>query len=256
MIMPERKENLLAHCFNAALLFFLLALAGCASADYKPNLASGLPKPTDYPIPVYTPEMKVPRPTERIGSVFIRAGDFTIFGGSAETELAEVMQEAHQKGADAVKIVAIDKPDFANPNYRITADLLRYSSRWETVAISGEKFQAYLDANRKNLDPIEGVWFSGGIDGLTPHTIGIIKDKSKTGRDFVGFMLNSENPAWPAGMKKMDIRRGLQPGSYILTYYMDDFAPREVPIILGGKSSFTFNLPKDEEDRFITYRKN
>lgn len=239
---------------SAGILFFALVfiLAGCTTAIYKPRMVAGPAKPEGYPIPLYTEQQKVPRPTEIIGTVSVTAGSFTMFGGSAETETEKILKQARAKGADAVKLTAIGKPDFANPNYRLKANLLRYVDVWESVPVSETEFRTYLATNSQKLDPIEGIWFSAG---LVSHTIGIMRNNSMAGREFVGFILESKNPVWPSGTKRMDIRRGLEPGSYILTYYLDDFERREVPIILGNKRRFQINVPQDEEDRFITYTK-
>jgi hypothetical protein len=247
-------NSTVAH--NVALILFLaLMLAGCTTVSYKSNSPVGVAKPANYPIPFYAPEMEIPRPCKVIGTLSINAGKFTMFGGSSEKEVEKVMQKAREKGADLVKLVSIDKPDFANPNYRMTVNLLRYSDTWETIAISKKEFQTYFDANRQKLDPIEGIWFSTGA--ISPHSLGIMRNKSKSGREFIGVILDTINPAWPPGAKKLDIRRGLAPGSYVITYYLDDFAPREIPIILGQKKAFAFGIQNaDGEENVITYTKN
>lgn len=239
----------------AAFLFLALAATGCAFTTYKSKTAAGPAKPDNYPVPVYTEQMKIPRPCEIMGTVSFHAGKFTMFGGSSEKELAKVLQMARHKGADAVRVMDVEKPDFANPNYQLTAQLLSYADVWETVPLSRKTFQAYLNAHQQQLDPIEGVWLSDILHGLT---IGIVKDDSKPGRDFVGFILNSANPAWTPSMKKIDIRRGAQPGSYVLTYYLEDFARREVPIILAQKDKFAISIytGEDSDDQdIVTYAK-
>jgi hypothetical protein len=249
-----------AHYFRVApvrhlalILISTLVFTSCTTATYKSNLPAGPAKPASYPIPIYTEEMKVPRPCKVIGTISFNPGGFTMFGGSSEAELGKVMRKAYEEGADAVKLTATERPDFSNPNYRLTADLLRYADIWETVAIPSEKFQAYLNVDRQNLDPIEGLWYS---DGANPLSIGIVRNSSQPGRDFVGFLLNSNNPAWPDGFKKMDIRHGLAPGSYIIIYYLNDFAPREIPVILGQQRSFALMI-QDSEDRenIVTFTK-
>jgi hypothetical protein len=239
--------------YIAAIFFSAFIFCGCTSTvSYKSQNLSGAPKPAGYPIPVYSQQQKVPRPTEIIGTVSVNAGRFTMFGGNAETEMGKILKRAHEEGADVVKLMTVDKPDFANPHYRMKAILCRYADIWETVPISEKDFRNYLATNAANLDPIESVWIS---TGLNSHTIGIMKNDSVAGREFVGFILESKSPAWPLGTKKIDIRRGLEAGSYILTYYLDDFERREVPIILGQNRIFRINVPKDDEDRFITYTK-
>ena len=83
-----------------------------------------------------------------------------------------------------------------------------------------------------------------------------MRDTSKPGRDFVGFILNTENPTWREGYKKIDIRRGAQPGSYVLDYYLDNFSEKETTVILGQNLTFTLNMPISDEDAdIITYTK-
>ncbi len=239
----------------ALLLFSMLLLTGCGTVvTYKQNTAAGLAKGDNYPIPVYTEDQTVPRPCEIIGTVSVGDTFFTVTGGSAEAVTLKVMRTAHEKGADAVQITSIRQPGFTSANYHMTANLLRYTDTWETVAISENEFLAYLQKNARTLDPIEGVWSEYGRE---QQRIGIMKNHSKAGRDYVGFILDSENPAWRLGTKKIDICRGLEPDSYVLTYYLDDFEPREIPILLGRKRTFTLAIQKaDSDGDFIMYIKN
>lgn len=229
-------------------------LTGCSTVvTYKPNLAAGPVKPAGYPLPVYTEDMTVPRPCEVIGTVSISGGHFTMFGGSAESEMQKVMQTAWEKGADAVQMKSAATPDFLDSNYRLVADLLRYTDAWETMAITPAAFAAYLETNRRNLDPIEGVW---DAFGQIPHRLGIRRDNSKPGRDFIGFVLNTENPSWRTGYKKIDIQRGTQSGTYILDYYLDNFSKRKTIIRLAKGVTFTLTLPRsDEEADVVIYSK-
>jgi len=244
-----------SHLGPALFLLSLLLLAGCSTVTtYTPNSAAGPARPVGYPIPVYTEKMTVPRPCEVIGTVSIGGGHFTVRSGTAERETEEIIRTAWEKGADAVQVRSVEEPDFSHASYRMVADLLRYTDAWETIVISEQGFINYLDAHRQNLDPIEGVW--DGV-GPVPHRIGIMRDTSKPGRDFIGFILDTVNPAWREGYKKIDIQRGVQPGSYVLDYYLDDFNRKEITVILGQNQTFTLNMPiSDEDAEFITYSKS
>jgi hypothetical protein len=251
-----------AHYFIAAPVRYLamsllsiVLLAGCSTiATYKSNTAAGPVKPVGYPIPVYTEDMTVPRPYEVIGTISIRDTRLTMFGGSAENEMKKVMQTAHEKGADAVQMKSVEKPDFSDTNYRLAADLLRYTDAWETVAISPQEFAVYLKTNQRNLDPVEGVW---DAYGPVPHRIGIMRDTSKPGRDFVAFILGTGNLSWHNGYKKIDIQRGPQPGTYRLSYYLDNFSKRETTVILNQRTTFSLAIPtSDEETDVFVYSKN
>ena len=242
------------RCLLLSLLSVVL-LTGCSTVTtYKSKMAAGPAKPAAYPVLVYTEDMTVPRPCEVIGTVTVGGSRFTMRGGSAESEMLKVMHAAREYGADAIQMKTIKEPDFSDANFRLTADLLRYTDQWETVAISEQQFANYLETNRRNRDPIEGAW--NGREGA-PLRIGIMRNTSKPGRDFIGFTLNTENPAWRKGYKKIDIQRGPRAGIYIFDYYLDDFSKRETTVILGKSMTFTLAIPtSDEETALITYSKN
>ena len=195
--------------------------------------------------------MKVPRACVVIGTVSVGGGFLTMRGGSAESETQRIIQTAWEKGADAIQVKSIEDPDFTSGNYRMVADLLRYTDNWETVVMPAQGFAVYLDANRQNSDPIEGIWDGSGT---VPHRIGIMRDNSKPGRDFVGFILETADPTWHRGYKKIDIKHGVHPGSYVLDYYLDNFSRQEITVILGQGLTFTLNMPTSDEDAdIITY---
>jgi hypothetical protein len=236
------------------LLFSMLMLTGCGTVvTYKSNSPAGIAKPDGYPVPVYTDNMTVPRPFEVIGTVSVKNSGFTIGGGTVEDVMKAVMQRARQNGADAVQVTSIDKPGFSNPNYCMTADLLRYTDAWETVAISENEFRTYLRQNKKPLDPIEGIWFA---DSQYENRIGIMRNTSKPGRDFIGFVLKTDQPAWRTGCKKIDIARGKQRGIYNFNFYLDDFSQIGTTIVLADAAEFTVTIQAEDGNKTITYSKN
>lgn len=232
-----------------------LLAAGCSTTvKYTPNPAvvAGPPKPAGYPMPVYTRDMKIPRPTQVIGTISIGGSELTVFGRSAQNEMRTIMQKAYDKGADVVRMTVMDEPGFSNPSYHMAAELLRYADTWENIAITEAQFQAYLHANPAAVDPIEGVWVRRGFPG---NRLGIIRNTSMPGRDFVAFVLGTTCPSWRRGYKKMDIARGPQPGAYDLVYYLDDFTPQRTSILLKGQRTFTLDLQVEDEGRLVTYDK-
>jgi hypothetical protein len=231
----------------ALFLFPALLLAGCGTmVSYKAKEPAGPVRPPGYPIPVYTDGMTVPRPCEVMGTVSVKNSGFTVAGGSVEDVMKDVMQRARQKGADAVQVTSIDKPDWQNPNYRVTADLLRYSDSWESMPISEDDFLAYLQKNKKSLDPIEGIWF---MNGQFEDRIGIMRNASKPGRDFVGFVLNGEPLSWREGYKVMNIARGQQQGTYNLVFYLADFSQVATTVVLGNSAEFSILMQTADEDK-------
>jgi hypothetical protein len=233
----------------------MVLLTGCSTVvSYQSHLPAGPARPPGYPIPIYTEKMTVPRPCEVIGTVTVGEGSLTMRGGSVEEETKKIIKTAWEKGADVVQLRSIETPGFTRADFRVVADLARYSDVWENIPLSEQGLADYLDAHRQTLDPIEGIWDGAGTN---PNRIGIIRDRFKPGRDFVGFILNTGNPAWHEGCKKMDIKRGVQPGSYILEYYLEDFSKVEVTVVLGRSQMFSLNMPtSDEEADFITYSRS
>jgi len=226
-------------------------LGGCTTvATYKPHAPAGAPKPENYPICLYNEDMDLPRPCTLIGEITIDHTPFTFIGGSIDDEMKRVMKTAHEKGADIVQISSVQKPGFNSTDYGVTANLLRYADVWERCAMSKDDFVAYLRQHLGALDPIEGIW----TDGL-PNRIGIIRDRSKPGRDFIGFTLNTNSPAWPAGYKKVDIAHGNQPGVYQLSYYHNDFTRSDVIVTLDHGRTFNFVLNSGNDTYPVTFTK-
>ncbi len=234
-------------------LFFAstLLLAGCSTTTtYKPNGDIVAPKPADYPIPVYTENMEVPRPCNLIGTVSIGYTSFTVSGGSIDKEMIKVMKAAHEKGADVVKIASIQKPGYTTANFAVEASLLRYADDWEKVTLSENDFAAYLQQHQKTLDPIEGIWSAGW-----PNLVGIMRNTSKSGRDFIAFTLNTDSPTWQKGYKKMDLTRATVPGTYYLRYYRTDFAASETAVTLDRNNTFGFILNADDKSFPVSFKK-
>jgi hypothetical protein len=232
----------------ASLLFLL---TGCGTTKtYKPDATAGPAKPPGYPIPIYNENMRIPRPCQLIGEFDIGDTQLTMFGGSLKGVMNTLMVTAHEKGADVVELISIKKPDFESAHYRVEANLLRYADKWETAALSEKDFLIYLQQNQATLDPIEGIWSDG-----SPDRIGIIRDKSKPGRDFIAFMLNVQLPSWQKGYKKMDIARDSRPGAYALKYYLDDFGIAKTTMLLNHNRAFTFIVNTEAGAAEVAYMK-
>jgi hypothetical protein len=218
-------------------------LAGCGTTKtYKPNMAAGPAKPAGYPIPVFTEDQAIPRPCQLIGELSIGNSAFTIAGGSLDGVMKTLMKTAREKGADAVQITSVEKPGFTSANYGLEASLLRYADAWETVAISENDFVNYLRQHQQTLDPVEGIWSDG-----SPERIGIIRDNSKPGRDFIGFAMNPGLPSWRKGYKKMDIAREARPGAYAIKFYRDDFGALATSVLLAHENEITFLVHVGDE---------
>ncbi len=230
-------------------VFFLLA--GCGTTKtYTANLPAGPAKPPDYPIPVYNINMRLPRPCKLIGKLAIGDTQLTVFGGSMPGVMKTIMKTAHEKGADVVVLTSVKSPEFESAHYRMDANLLRYADTWETNSMSENDFLTYLRQHQQTLDPIEGIWSDG-----SPDRIGIMKNSSKPGRDFIAFMLNVKLASWQAGYKKMDIAHVDRPGAYSLKYYRDDFAMEKTTILLDHNRAFSFLIVTDDKADEVTFTK-
>lgn len=233
------------------LLLLTGLLAGCTTwTSYQAEAPAGPRTPPDYPIPVYAPDQDLPRPCEVIGDISIDHTPLTVYGGAFGDEMRKVMKRAHARGADAVEIVAIEKPGFSSGSYSVQAKLLRYTDAWEKVALSEVELKSYLKKNRVTLDPIEGIW----TDGL-PHKLGIVRDASKPGREFIAYTLTPDIANWQAGDKKMDIARGDTPGSYNIRYYKDDFSQSDVIVSIEQNARFEFILNSGDHSFPIIFNK-
>ena len=233
------------------LLPLLLLLSGCGTTKtYAPSMVALPPKPAGYPIPLYAVGVPVPRPSQLIGQLAIGDTELTMRGGSLQGVMKTLMDTAHEKGADAVQLWALDKPDFSSTHFRIQANLLRYATAWETVALSENDFLKYLQQHQQTLDPIEGIWDDG-----SPERLGIIRDASKPGRDFIAFTLNPGLASWHQGYKKMDIARLTRPGAYGVTYYRDDFVRVNTGLLLDQNRTLTFYLPAGDGEYKVTFVK-
>jgi hypothetical protein len=211
-------------------------LAGCSTTKtYVPHLAAGPARPENYPIPLYTKDMRIPRPCEIIGELSIGDTQLTLRGGSVEEEMKTLMDTAHEKGADVVQIISLKRPDFESAHYRLEANLLSYADVWETVPLSEQDFLKYLQQHQKSLDPIEGIWTDG-----SPERIGIMRNTARPGRDFIAFVLNPLLPSWHAGYKKMDIARTSRPDDYHIRYYRADFSGAATSVLLQQGRAFSF----------------
>lgn len=235
----------------AAFILLPWLLAGCTTGKtYKPNMAAPPPKPAGYPIPLYNPDVRLPRPCQLIGQISIGDTGFTVSGGSLNGVMKSLMDIAHEKGADVIQVTSMEKPGFTSASYGVEANLLGYADQWETIILSETDFLTYLQQHQPTLDPIEGVW----SDGSTELT-GIIRDSSRPGRDFVAFTLRPRLASWRPGYKKMDIAHNPRPGAYGLKFYREDFAEADTTVLVDHNRAFTFILRAGDGAYPVTYVK-
>jgi hypothetical protein len=233
--------------------FLLLAvlLAGCTTVvKYDARTAAGVARPADYPICVYTEEKECPRAAEVIGTARVGGTPLTMTGGSLEAVMRKMMRHARQQGADAIQVTSVESPGFANSHYRVEANFLRFTDVWETVPLSEAGLLEYLKSHQPALDPIEGIW-SG--DDQAKSRIGIMRNISRPGRDFVGFILGTKNLSWQNGYKKLDIKQGERRAVYRFDYYLDDFQAKADAMTLGGPAARRFRVHLSDDAEVISF---
>jgi len=227
-------------------LSLMTLLLGCTTVKtYKANTKPGAAKPEDHPIYVYNEKVPVPRPYEIIGTMTIGDTPFTVFGGSFEGELETLRKQARKRGADGLQITQVESPDFLHAKYRVTANFVRFTNTWESLPFSEADFRNYLTTQKEKLDPIEGFW---QINDGVGSRVGIVRDNTRAGRDFFGFILATGNPSWKVGDKKIELASGERPGVYRGAYYFDDYRRKTVAFpLLGAQTNlFILQMPADE----------
>lgn len=238
-------------------IFLILLLAGLGTScttvkSYTPQAEPGPAKPKDYPIYVFNEKKPVSRPYEVIGTMSIRDTPFTVFGGSLEAEMQTLRETARKKGADAVRLTSVEQPDFLHAKYRMTGDLIRFTNVWENLDLSEAEFRAYLQTPPEPLNPIEGIWL---VNDAVGSRVGIIRNNVRPGRDFVAFILNTGNPTWHHGDKKVELASGERPGVYRGVYYFDDYRRKSIAFTLMGARTNVFILPMPDDNPPIIFTK-
>ncbi len=105
----------------------------------------------------------------------------------------------------------------------------RLAKTAETVASTEKQLRDYLDANRRRLDPIEGIWYAK--DG---QRFGIRQATPAHGKVFVAFFLSGDVADWRLGQVKARFRK-LADSSYDATVYARDHSPRHPAVYLRGQ---------------------
>ncbi len=240
--------------FLPALIFLSATLlTGCTTVTrYEPKAEAGPARAKDYPIYLYPKEIRVPRPFEVVGFMTIRDTPVTVFGGSFEGEVEQLKKQARKVGAEAVQLTSVEQPDFLHAKYRMDANLIRFTDEWENVPLTEEEFAAYLAGKAAALDPIEGVWVAS--DAMQSR-VAIMRSATKPGRDFIAFILKTQNPTWQRGDKKLDLSSGERPGVYRGVYYFDDYRRQGIAFTLRPPEGRAFILRLSDDSFPIVFTK-
>jgi len=119
---------------------------------------------------------------------------------------------------------------FINESPRLSdEDAARLVRTAEQITRREDDIRSYLDANSKDLDPIEGIWYA-----KEGYRIGIIRDYKANRRDFVAIMLSSGVERWTPGQVKAEFRK-LRDGSYSVVFYSGRHYPLHPAVYLRGQ---------------------
>ena len=135
----------------------------------------------------------MPRPFEVIGTMHVGDTPFTVMGGSLESVMNKLMNNARKKGADALQITKLKEPGFLSPHHGADANFLRFTNTWESLSFSESELTNHFKTNAARLDPIEGIWQAR--DQLQRRVV-ILKNNSQAGREFIAVILDTRNPSW------------------------------------------------------------
>jgi hypothetical protein len=160
------------------------------------------------------------------------------------------MNNARKKGADALQVTSIKKPNFLRPNHGADANFLRFTDTWESIPLSEAELKDYFKANAQKLDPIEGVWRADRAQ----TRVAILKNSSRPEREFIAVLLETKNATWKAGDKRADIRRGERAGVYRGSYYRDDYLEKKVVVRMQLPSANQFAVSVDGTDPLVFVR--
>jgi V8-like Glu-specific endopeptidase len=154
--------------------------------------------------------MPLPQEAKQIGSIEISDTGFTT--DCSQTKVVNLARtEASKKGGHAIKITNVNEPDLASTCYRINADVYRYpifsaSEDTDQLDVSKEEINEYLEENKDDLDPVEGIWtFSeklvskisdGKVTNDNIYDIAVVKSNFENRNEFDILIISSENKKW------------------------------------------------------------
>lgn len=83
----------------------------------------------------------------------------------------------------------------------------------EKVSMSEDDFKSYLSDNKAALDSLEGIW----EDEYSSYRIAFMRDRSKPGTEFIGFILQADSMFWMPGQVKTRVQK--QHNTYKVLYF-------------------------------------
>lgn len=125
---------------------------------------------------------------------------------------------------------------------------------WEKINLTEPELKKKIGLI-SDLNPIEGIWSS--IEDKQ-YRIGIIRDDSRTNRDYVAFILESDNPLWEEKQVKIEFSSTAYKSVFSTTYYLSDHSKQGTTAFINDKGILEIKLknPEDNSELNATFIKN
>jgi len=125
---------------------------------------------------------------------------------------------------------------------------------WEKIDITESELKTKLDSY-SDLKPIEGIWSS--IED-NQYRIGIIRDDNNAKRDYVAFILESDNPLWEVNQVKIEFNSTAYKSVFSTAYFMSDHSKQGTTSFINDKGILEIKLknPEDNSELNATFIKN
>ncbi|TAL62637.1 MAG: serine protease [Bacteroidetes bacterium] len=144
-----------------------------------------------------------------------------------------------------------------NPIY--TVDLLKQMkdefNDWEKIGLTESELKIKLSSYSSDLNPIEGIWSS--IED-NQYRLGIIRETNNSKRDFVAFILETDNPLWEVKQVKIEFKSTAYKSVFSTTYFMSDHSKQGTTSFINDKGILEIKLknPEDNSELNTAFIKN
>lgn len=262
-------------------LLFIIAVLylqfSCApTVQYQGERKSRTKLSTISDIIVFDQDGYIPSNANILGSVYI--GDSGLSVGCGFNEVIDIAKrKAIEEGGNAIQITEIKIPDFSSTCYRIRANILvleeiKQPANWPYTKYTESDIKIFIDKNRSNLNPIEGIWNynesgnwrnvateeTGVIPNHSPYRLAIIRSDKQPNYDFVAIILESEYMHWKTGSLKAYFRKTAYDNIFEGRWYMSDYSENKgnyfldvFGLLTNKRTDYRGNVQLNYESTFI-----
>ncbi|MCJ7651377.1 MAG: serine protease [Candidatus Lokiarchaeota archaeon] len=144
-----------------------------------------------------------------------------------------------------------------DPKYALNpaAEFKEQFKNWEKINLTEYELKNKLSSYSSDKNPLEGIWSS--IED-NQYRIGIIRDDDNTKRDFVAFILETDNPLWEEKQVKIEFNSTSYKSVFSTTYFMSDHSKQGTTAFINDKGILEIKLknPEDNSELNATFIKN